>query len=66
MAEEHKINPTTGNLDKIGQTDSDVTENDGRYLKLDQTVAQTVTKGTPTFANGIIIKAGQRLYFDGN
>ena len=43
MSEEYKINSTTGNLDKIGQSAADVTSNDARYLKLDQTTPQTVT-----------------------
>lgn len=43
MAEENKINPSTGNLDKIGQSSSDITANDLRYLKLDQTTPQTTT-----------------------
>lgn len=41
MAEENKINPSTGNLDKIGQTISDISENDLRYLKLDGSNANT-------------------------
>ena len=35
------------------------------YLKLDQTTAQDVDNGAPTFNQGLIIKAGQRLIFDG-
>lgn len=50
MAEEHKINPETGNLDKIGQSESDVEENDVRYLKLDQTTPQTITFSNATFS----------------
>ena len=65
MAEEHKINPSTGNLDKIGQTSSDQAENDLRYLKLDQDTSQTVSRGAPAFNGGIVIKAGQKLIFDG-
>ena len=45
--EEYKINSTTGNLDKIGQSATDVTSNDARYLTLDQTTPQTVIGGIP-------------------
>jgi hypothetical protein len=65
MSEEYKINSTTGNLDKIGQSDADVTSNDARYLKLDQTYPQAVDKGAPRFQKGLVIKAGEKLYFDG-
>jgi hypothetical protein len=41
MSEENKINPSTGNLDKIGMSTSDVSDLDLRYLKLDQTAPQT-------------------------
>jgi hypothetical protein len=63
--EEYKINSTTGNLDKIGQSAADVTSNDARYLKLDQTTPQTVINGIPTFNKGIRIKAGEKIIFDG-
>jgi hypothetical protein len=63
--EEYKINSTTGNLDKIGQSAADVTSNDARYLKLDQTTPQTVINGMPTFNKGIRIKAGEKIIFDG-
>ena len=65
MAEDHKINPATGDLDKIGQTASDIISNDGRYLKLDQSTPQTVINGAPVFARGLILVSGQRLVFDG-
>jgi hypothetical protein len=39
---------------------------DDDYLKLDQTTPQTVTGGAPKFDNGLIIKAGQKLIFDGD
>jgi len=65
MSEEYKINSTTGNLDKIGQSAADVTSNDARYLKLDQTTPQTVINGIPTFNKGIRIKAGEKIIFDG-
>ncbi len=65
MGEETRINPGTGNLDKIGQTPSDIVENNNRYLKLDQSSSQTVSNGAPVFAGGIIIRSGQRLVFDG-
>ena len=35
------INPETGNLDTIGQSSSDITENDARYLKIDGSNANT-------------------------
>jgi len=35
-------------------------------LKLNQTTPQTVTGGAPKFDNGLIIKAGQKLIFDGD
>jgi len=65
MGEDTVINPGTGNLDIIGQSTSDVTDNDARYLRLFQGTAQTVTGGTPSFNGGIIIKSGQKLIFDG-
>jgi len=34
-AEDYVINPETGNIDTIGMSASDITENDARYLKLD-------------------------------
>lgn len=42
-------------------------ENDleGKGLKLDQTTPETVVNGAPTFDQGIIIKAGAKLVFDG-
>ena len=64
MAEENKVNVMTGNLDKIGQTTSDQTENDARYLKLDQTTPQTVDNGAPIFNKGLEIAANQRVYVD--
>jgi len=48
-----------------------VEEMDLHYLKLDQTVPQTVINGAPIFNTGltsqgpIIIKAGQKLILDG-
>jgi hypothetical protein len=35
------------------------------FLKLDQTTPQLVENGSPRFQEGITIKAGQKLYFDG-
>jgi len=35
------------------------------YLKLDQTTQQTVINNPPIFNKGLIIKAGERIYFDG-
>lgn len=68
MADEYRINSSTGDLDKIGL--SQTTAN-GLYLKLDQTTPQTVLNDKPIFnagakSNGdIILKAGQKLIFDG-
>ena len=41
-------------------------ELDARYLKLDQTLSQTVTNGLPQFNEGIIIRKNKPLYYDGN
>lgn len=38
---------------------------DKRYLKLDQTTPQDVDNGAPTFNGGIVLKAGQKIIFDG-
>jgi hypothetical protein len=71
MAEENKINPSTGNLDKIGKSSSDITEDDLRYLKLNQTTPQTIINGTPIFNVGlksnddVTIKADKKIYLDG-
>lgn len=40
-------------------------EADARFLKVNQSQPQTVANGAPTFASGIIIKAGQRFILDG-
>jgi len=34
-------------------------------LSLDQTTQQTVINGLPIFGEGLIIKAGEKLIFDG-
>ena len=34
-------------------------------LKLDQTTPQEIINGAPIFTQGLIIKAGERIYFDG-
>jgi len=54
----YKLNPVTRKLDYYE-------ENDGEFLSLDQTTPQTVTNGAPQFDGGIIIKRGQKIYFDG-
>ena len=38
---------------------------DERYLRIDQNVEQTVINGLHTFERGLIIKAGEKIYFDG-
>ena len=60
----YEYNIFTDELDLVGQTDSDITSNDARYLKLDQTTAQQVINGSPLFAKGLRIKAGEKIYFD--
>jgi hypothetical protein len=35
------------------------------FLKLDQTTHQHVVNGAPHFDDGIVIKAGQKVVFDG-
>lgn len=40
-------------------------EADNRYLKLDQTTPQNVINDAPQFDEGIVIKAGKKLYLDG-
>lgn len=45
-------------FDEVGADPEDV-------LKIDQTTPQRIINGTPTFANGLIIKEGQKLIFDG-
>ena len=37
----------------------------GNYLKLDQTIPQTVINGAPQFNVGIVIKENQWVYLDG-
>lgn len=57
--------PITHEIKKPGLSQTNVeTIGDARYLKLDQTTPQDVDNGTPTFNQGIKIKAGQKLYFD--
>jgi len=53
-------NDGAGNLDwtPIG----DIT---GNFVLLDQTNPQTIENGTPTFNKGLIIKTGEKIYFDG-
>lgn len=52
-------------LDELVQHEHDASDVEG-VLKLDQTTPQTVTGGAPKFDNGLIIKAGQKLIFDGD
>lgn len=49
---------------KISQKGMTSTEKEA-YLKLDQTTPQTVDNGAPHFDKGLIIKAGEKLIFDG-
>jgi hypothetical protein len=35
------------------------------FLKLDQSTPQTIINGAPRFSNGLVIKSGQKLIFDG-
>ena len=57
MADKITFNPITGQFD--------VTADTSGLLKLDQTTPQTIENGTPIFDKGLIIKAGERIYFDG-
>ena len=68
MADEHLINPSTGNLDKV-RSNSDL---DDRYVKKtgDTMTGQlTITPASGDTAlkadKDIILKAGQKLIFDG-
>ena len=58
-----KFNPITGLIDYV---DLSTTTANSKYLKLDQTIPQQVSNGSPEFNAGLTIKAGQPLYFDGN
>ena len=58
---EIKLNALTGKFDLVGMTSTEL----GAYLKLDQTTPQDIDNGAPTFNKGLIIKAGEKLYFDG-
>ena len=49
-----ELNAVTGKLDKVQSLSS----LDARYLKLDQTTAQTVTGGTPSFDDIRLVLAG--------
>jgi hypothetical protein len=55
------INPHTGKHDALGMTAME----QAAYLKLDQTVPQTVIAGAPIFYKGIVIKSGEKLVLDG-
>jgi hypothetical protein len=37
----------------------------GDFLKLDQTTPQEIVNGMPIFTKGLVVKAGERIYFDG-
>jgi hypothetical protein len=41
------------------------TEVDPLSLHLDQTTPQEIINGAPIFTKGLVIKAGERIYFDG-
>ena len=51
------FNPFTGKLD--------FTVHHDEYLKIDQTTPQTVINGAPIFNEGLVIKAGAKIIFDG-
>jgi hypothetical protein len=55
------FNAVTGRFDLIGMTATEVEA----YLKLDQTISQTVINGAPQFNEGITIKEEKRIYLDG-
>lgn len=54
-----KFNPFTGTLDYY------VTGTDLGCLLLDQTTPQEVINGSPEFDEGIKIRAGKKVIFDG-
>lgn len=56
------LNPIYGRLDFIGMTSTEI----GAYLKLDQTTPQRVINGSPHFDEGLTIKSGKKLIFEGN
>jgi hypothetical protein len=68
-----KLNPFTGTLDlDTGLTSGAIPSiTDSLYLKLDQTVPQTVSSGMPTFDGGmrsnnnIVLKSGMKFILDG-
>jgi hypothetical protein len=51
--------------DATGKVKLDPTGLDTRFLKLDQTTPQHVTVNAPIFDEGITVKAGSRITFDG-
>ena len=54
MAKELTVNPATGNLDVVGQSDSDIVSNDAKYLKFDTyTVTRTGSLISTVWAKGI-------------
>ena len=57
-----KLNVFTGTFDIAGL--SKVVA-DTYYLKLDQSTPQSVINGSPKFQEGITIKAGQKIIYDG-
>jgi hypothetical protein len=43
----------------------DISDIGTNFLKLDQTTPQQIINGAPIFTQGLVIKAGERIYFDG-
>jgi hypothetical protein len=44
---------------------ADISDADTAFLNLDQTTPQQIINGAPIFTQGLVIKAGERIYFDG-
>ena len=59
---ELNFNPLTKKFDLVGMTDTEL----AAYLKLDQTTHQHIINDAPHFDKGTIIKAGEKLIFDGD
>jgi hypothetical protein len=53
-----KYNPFTDDFDYYDNAS-------GSYLKIDQVVPETVVNGAPVFSEGLVIKAGKKIIFDG-
>jgi hypothetical protein len=58
----YQFNVFTGNLDYYISVPP---ETDPLSLHLDQTTPQEIINGAPIFTKGLVIKAGERIYFDG-